>query len=112
MDRGSFYSDGVYICRNRSETLLEWSSSGNLSVACIIVEVGSDRKRRWNCADGDRMDPGNTAGMCDFSDSDSSGGSVWSLHVGIGNGKKKGTSFCTVFIGRISGAVYLRTGNR
>lgn len=52
MDRGSFCSDGVYICRNRSETLLEWSSSGNLSVACIIVEVGSDRKRRWNCADG------------------------------------------------------------
>ena len=40
MDRGSFCSDGVYICRNRSETLLEWSSSGNLSVACIIVEVG------------------------------------------------------------------------
>ena len=36
MDRGSFCSDGVYICRNRSETLLEWSSSGNLSVACII----------------------------------------------------------------------------
>ena len=112
MDRGSFCSDGVYIFRNRSETLLEWSSSGNLSVACIIVEVGSDRKRRWNCADGDRMDPGNTAGMCDFSDSDSSGGSGWGLHVGIGNGKKKGTSFCTVFIGRISGAVYLRTGNR
>lgn len=55
---------------------------------------------------------GNTAGMCDFSDSDSSGGSGWGLHVGIGNGKKKGTSFCTVFIGRISGAVYLRTGNR
>ena len=82
------------------------------SVACIIVEVGSDRKRRWNCADGDRMDPGNTAGMCDFSDSDSSGGSGWGLHVGIGNGKKKGTSFCTVFIGRISGAVYLRTANR
>ena len=24
MDRGSFYSDGVYICRNRSETL--WRS--------------------------------------------------------------------------------------
>ena len=108
----SFCSDGVYICRNRSETLLEWSSSGNLSVACIIVEVGSDRKRRWNCADGDRMDPGNTAGMCDFSDSDSSGGSGWGLHAGIGNGKKKGTSFCTVFIGRISGAIYLRTGNR
>ena len=81
-------------------------------MACIIVEVGSDRKRRWNCADGDRMDPGNTAGMCDFSDSDSSGGSGWGLHVGIGNGKKKGTSFCTVFIGRISGAVYLRTANR
>ena len=42
----------------------------------------------------------------------SSGGSGWGLHVGIGNGKKKGTSFCTVFIGRISGAVYLRTANR
>ena len=112
MDRGSFYSDGVYICRNRSETMLECSSSGKLSVACIIVEVGSDRMRRWKCADGERMDPGNTAGMCDFSDSDSSGGSVWGLHVGIGNGKKKGTSFCTVFIGRISGAVYLRTANR
>lgn len=107
-----FVLNGVYICRNRSETLLEWSSSGNLSVACIIVEVGSDRKRRWNCADGDRMDPGNTAGMCDFSDSDPSGGSGWGLHAGIGNGKKKGTSFCTVFIGRISSAVYLRTGNR
>ena len=40
------------------------------------------------------------------------GGSGWGLHVGIGNGKKKGTSFCTVFIGRISGAVYLRTANR
>ena len=93
MDRGSFCSDGIYICRNRSETLLEWSSSGNLSVACIIVEVGSDRKRRWNCADGDRMDPGNTAGMCDFSDSDSSGGSGWGLHVGIGNGKKKELPF-------------------
>ena len=42
MDRGSFCSDGVYICRNRSETLLEWSSSGNLSVACILVGGGSD----------------------------------------------------------------------
>ena len=110
VDRGSFYSDSVYICRNGSETLLERSSSGNLSVAYIIVEVRSDRKRRWSCADGDWMDPGNTAGMCDFSDSDPSGSSGWGLHAGIGNGKKKGTSFCTVFIGRISGAVYLRTG--
>ena len=80
-------------------------------MACIIVEVGSDRKRRWNCADGDRMDSGNTAGMCDFSDSDSSGGSGWGLHVGIGNGKKKELPLYR-FIGRISGAVYLRTGNR
>ena len=34
------------------------------------------------------------------------------LAAAVGDGKKKGTSFCTVFIGRISGAVYLRTANR
>ena len=88
----------AFICRNRSETLLEWSSSGNLSVACIIVEVGSDkRKRRWNCADGDRMDPGNTAGTCDFSDGDSSGGSGWGPVLALGMGRKANFLLCRFY---------------
>ena len=100
----------------RKEVDIVWTVA--VFILTAFIYVGTDQKLCWSgllpgiCADGDRMDPGNTAGMCDFSDSDSSGGSVWSLHVGIGNGKKKGTSFCTVFIGRISGAVYLRTGIR
>ena len=114
----------------RKEVDIVWTVA--VFILTAFIYVGTDQKLCWSgllpgiclwlaslwrsdqigSGDGNRMDPGNTAGMCDFSDSDSSGGSVWGLHVGIGNGKKKGTSFCTVFIARISGAVYLRTGNR
>ena len=108
VDRGSCYSDCINICRNRSETLLELTASRYFSVAGIFMEAGTDRKRGWNCADGNRLDPGNPAGMYDFSDSDSSGGRCRDLHAGTRKGKKKGDSVCAVFTGWLSDTVSLR----
>lgn len=108
MDRGSCYSDCINICRNRSETLLERTASRYFSVAGIFMEAGTDRKRGWNCADGNRLDPGNPAGVYDFSDSDSSGGRCRDLHAGNRKGEKKGDSVCAVFTGWLSDTVSLR----
>ena len=108
MDGGSFYSYGIYICRNGPEALLERTSSWALSVAGISVEAGTDRKRRRNRTDGNRMDPGSKTGVCGFSDGNPSGGSGWSLYAGAGTGQKKRNSFCAIPAGWLSDAVYLR----
>ena len=74
----------------------------------IFLWLASLWKRGWNCADGNRLDPGNPAGVYDFSDSDSSGGRCRDLHAGNRKGEKKGDSVCAVFTGWLSDTVSLR----